>query len=132
MALKHKLSTWKWHGTLPIQCKNISNTYSPLAHTFPLGIKMHVVPEIHSMTNPDTHAKAVRLYKLQAKPNSLGDMQAAFILKCYMQKKIATTLMTFLSCPSHARQPTPQPFYAVRMANNKAIFAISPSSITQP
>jgi len=49
------------------KCKSIANLYSSTAQIFPLGIKMRLVPEINSLTNPDAHAQAVQLQALQAK-----------------------------------------------------------------
>jgi len=41
--------------------KRIESTYSLTARTFPLGIKMRLVPELQAMTNPEVYNKAINL-----------------------------------------------------------------------
>ena len=48
------------------QKKCIDRIYAPFAQTFPLGIKMRLMPEIHDLTNPETLAKVAQLQALQA------------------------------------------------------------------
>jgi len=47
------------------QKKCIERIYTTTAPTFPLGIKMRLVPEIQEVTNPETLAKVVQLHALQ-------------------------------------------------------------------
>ncbi len=47
------------------QKKCIENIYTPMAHTFPLGMKMCLVFKIQDVTNPETLAKVVQLQALQ-------------------------------------------------------------------
>ncbi len=41
--------------------KCIESTYSLTARTFPLGIKMRLVPELQATTNPEVYDKAINL-----------------------------------------------------------------------
>jgi len=46
--------------------KCIEQIYSSTARTFPLGIKMWLVPELQAMTTPEAHDKVINLQELQA------------------------------------------------------------------
>jgi len=49
------------------KCKSIANLYSSTAQIFPLGIKMSLVPEVNSLTNPDANAQAVQLQSVMCR-----------------------------------------------------------------
>jgi len=50
-----------------LQQTSLERIYSATARTFPLGIKMQLVPELHALTNSEAYDKAIRLHSLQAK-----------------------------------------------------------------
>jgi len=50
-----------------LQLSGLERTYSVTARTFPLGIKMRLVPELQMLTNLDAYDNAIWLQSIQAK-----------------------------------------------------------------
>jgi len=99
--------------TLLSEC--IISLYSSKAQTFPLGIKMKLVPKFTSMTNEEAHAKASRFQALQA--HFLAQTETSLLCvnpdTVHNRHTMYETLHAF-SLTSHHMHKMAQPlFYAI-------------------